>query len=495
MNKETIYKKYLNNELSEAELIKNLDNLQNKSVKDNGVIYTPLYIVNHMINKVEIDLNMNILEPSCGHGIFLLEILKYISNKYELKGEKLFEWFINKVDGVEISLYTVNELKEVLSLYFLKNFSIRKKPEDFINIHNFDGLTFNLNKKYDICIGNPPYIRAKNLNVDYLSFLKKNFNSCKKGTIDIYFAFIEKYIKEINAVIFIVPNSFLSSKSGNIIKNELINDLIYLIDFKDKKVFDDASVYTCIFLTNKNLKNNKIEYGNELNNNKIINKKILFNQVENNEKGIDNVLSGIATLCDNVYIVKKEGNKFVIKNNISFEIEKEMVVPYLKLTKIKTNKDIDNIDYMIYPYKDKKVINEEDLKNKYPLTYNYLLNVKNKLLQRDKGKTSKYESWYAYGRKQGLHDIKSNELLIIPSMIGAECKPIEINVNNLLKEYKTFVFTSGFIIEKNKDNDVLFEKILGNDFVEYAQKNGKIWPGKTESYYSLNTGQIKKYKI
>lgn len=451
-----------------------------------------------MIAIAEPTLEMNIIEPSCGHGIFLIGLLYYANEKFNLSGKELYTWFKKRVVGVEISKNTVDELKKILSVYFLKNFKFKVNPNNFTNIYCHDGLTFENGRHFNLCIGNPPYIRAKNLEPEYLNYLKNTYESCKKGTIDIYFAFIEKYSTSADNLVFITPNSFLTSNAGLALRNGILDKLTYLVDFKDKKIFKDASVYTCIFKTVSIGSTAELIYGNDLDKVELKNKSEIFGILDEQDGLVDNVLSGIATLCDSVYIVRKtkDGKFYATHNFKSYEIESEIIVPYLKLTKVKSSKDISNIDYMIYPYNDDKtIIQETKLQENFPLTYNYLLAAKERLLQRDKGKTDKYESWYAYGRKQGLHHITEKYIIIVPQMIGGECKPHKIDITNLLNNFGKIVFTSGFVVPQNKANKIACEYILGEQFIEFAKRNGKAWPGKYESYYSLTAKQIKKFKV
>lgn len=497
-NKKQIFDEYFANQIHESDLIIRLDSLQTKSVKGDGVIYTPWHIVKKMVHIAEPTLEMNIIEPSCGHGIFLIGLLYYIHEKYNLSGNDLYIWFKNKVVGVDVAQNTIAELKDILAAYFLKHFKLSLKTSDFTNLYCHDGLTLENDKKFNLCIGNPPYIRAKNLSSEYLKYLKEKYKSCNKGTIDIYFAFIEKYSLSADSLVFITPNSFLTSKAGSVLKNNLIEKLTLLIDFKEKKIFKDANVYTCIFKTVKSSSSDEVIYGNTVNSTTILKKSDLFKKTNSLDGLIDTVLSGIATLCDRVYIVKKgTDNKFYANHDsVLYEIEKEILVPYLKLTKIKSSKDIENIDFMIYPYNDDKtIIQESDLKEKYPLAYNYLSLVKEKLLARDKGKTENYDSWYAYGRKQGFHKINDVNVIVVPQMIGVKCKPLKINISKILNNFGKIVFTSGYIIPLNNQNKIAEAAILGKQFIEFAKQNGKAWPGKYESYYSLTITQIKKFKI
>lgn len=497
MSKEDIYNAYFKGDIKESELIISLDSIQEKTVKGDGVIYTPWNIVEKMIEIANPSKDMKIIEPSCGHGIFLIGLLYFMKKKYSLSSVDLLDWFKEKVIGIEISQNTVKEAKEILSAYFKKHFDLNIHPNNFSNIQCEDGLKVMHQDKIDLCIGNPPYIRAKHLEKEYLSFIKTTYASCAKGTIDIYYAFIERYLLISKSLVFITPNSFLTTKAGYELRNQILNKIDYLIDFKEKKVFRDASVYTCIFKAN-NDSSNRLIYGNDLENTKIFEKHEFWNKATNDEGIFKNILSGIATLSDSVYLVKKkeDGKYYASFNNILYEVEEGMVVPYLKLTKIKSNDDLSKHDYMIYPYDmQNKSINEDVLKNKFPLTYRYLLVAKEKLLQRDKGKTEKYEKWYSYGRKQGLHEIKGSSVISIPLMIGGSCLPIRLNIANLIRKYKRIVFTSGYIVpeEHNEDKLINYDSLLSKEFIEFAQSYGKVWPGKDENYFTLKSKQIKTF--
>ena len=93
-NKKQIFDEYFANQIHESDLIIKLDSLQIKSVKGDGVIYTPWHIVKKMVHIAEPTLEMNIIEPSCGHGIFLIGLLYYIHEKYNLSGNDLYIWNI-----------------------------------------------------------------------------------------------------------------------------------------------------------------------------------------------------------------------------------------------------------------------------------------------------------------------------------------------------------------------------------------------------------------
>lgn len=493
-SKKQILDSYLNDTIEIHELIIELDNLQEKERKSKGVIYTPWEIVKKMVEINHINYDTTIIEPSCGHGIFLFGILEHMRLNLKMSPELLFNWFLTHVFAVEINVNTIIELREVLYYYFKKQ-GLIVQEKDFKNIIDSDSLIFEMNMHFDLCIGNPPYIRARDLNKNYLSFLKTNFTSCEAGNIDIYYAFIEKFSKMAQNLCFITPNGFINNKSAISLRKLILDRMNYLIDFKEKLVFPNARTYTCIFKLGST-KTSSIEYSNDLNEIvKIIEKEELFSLAKKTKPNIEPVLSGIATLCDIAFLVKKEKNKYYATfDGAKYEIEKSLVVPYLKLTKQKSS-DI-TLKYMIYPYdKNRTIINETFLKTHFPLAYHYLEKVKPLLKKRDKGETSKYEAWYAFGRRQGLHEFRTKEIITIPLMIGKVCLPQKLNIEELLNEYTNIVFSSGYVIPIDERNEKSANLILTQEFLDYAKKLGRPWPGKDVSYYSLNPKQIRQFKI
>lgn len=493
--KNIIYEEYLNSNMHESELINQLDNIQEKSIKNAGVIYTPWNIVKEMIVIASPTNEMKIIEPSCGHGIFIFGLLEYMQENYKISGKDLLDWFLNKVIAIDISKTTVIELQDILSVYFKKHFNIIISNEYFHNIIAEDSLYYKSEEQFDLAIGNPPYIRTKNLNEIYLKELRTNFKSCVKGNVDIYYAFIEKCLKISKETCLITPNSFITNISAKNLRIILYKNIDILIDFRETLIFKDARIYTAIVKFSQK-QNNTMLYANNIGQPLNLIDKGMILDIKNKPPTLsENILSEMASLANSTYLVRKQNEKYYAEiNNKKYEIEEGILAPYLKMTKIK-NTDLSKIDYMICPYTlDKKIIPEDTLKIKYPKTYLYLLEVKEKLMQRDKGKIDKYEAWYAYGRKQGLHNIIDNIIVVIPKLIGKDCKPIKLDIEHLLKNFGRVLFTAGFIVPQNRHNIERTESFLSESFIQFVELNGKPWPGKTESYFAINSNQIKTYK-
>ncbi len=216
--------------------------------------------------------------------------------------------------------------------------------------------------------------------------------------------------------------------------------------------------------------------------------KEIINIIENSYlklKDVADIRVGLATLADEVYIIEnpeEEKNYFVkFFEGKKFFIEKEITKEIIKASVIKSEKDIlDNKRRIIFPYKKTSngyvIIGEKELKEKFPETYKYLLFCKKILLNRDKGK-KEYETWYAYGRSQGINTTFGKKILTPPMALSPTFVICE-------KEDSTFYSGYGIFpkIEPFKDL-YLLKKILNSEIMEkYINLTSKSYQGGWKSY-------------
>jgi len=461
--------KYIDNEINIEELVLFFDtkNYTKEEIKSGGIVYTPKYICDDIINKLEPASDETIFEPSVGHGIFIFSLLEYMEDKVD----NLKDYFLNYVYGQDIEEKNIEEFKEIAVAFFEK----RKIKLDIDEIKNFKiGDTLLETTSYDIIFGNPPYIKIQNLDNDYASFLRSNFTSCETGNIDIYFAFIEFALNNSKKFSYIVPNSWLVSKSGGVLRDLLKERLSYVIDFKDKKIFKKADTYTCIFLVDEEPSDTFIL---EIDNNIDVLRKSdvdTFSLKNDLKFDVDNAIiryhTPIATLRDKIFIKDTSDS-----------------IDFYKISRVKSEEEFLNIKQkIIFPYtndfKIKKSLNKDTLE--------YLNENREELAKRDRGNKD-YEEWYAYGRRQGFssYDFK-NDIIIIPGMISENYSFFSVDLSKLKNK---FLFSSGFILEVDKKNTKkILDFLNSEDFFMYLEDVAKIWPGKNGRYYSLSITKIKE---
>jgi SAM-dependent methyltransferase len=92
-----------------------------KRVKDYGEVYTPQWLVKDMIALTPASIpDKTVLEPSCGNGNFLIEILSQkLDNSKDIKEAYIS---LNSLYGIDIQDDNVSETRERLKSLFLDRF-------------------------------------------------------------------------------------------------------------------------------------------------------------------------------------------------------------------------------------------------------------------------------------------------------------------------------------------------------------------------------------
>lgn len=411
------------------------------------------------------------------------------------------------------------------------------------SIYHNDALTYqpnpnllNLltNQKFDLCIGNPPYVQAKHMDKEQLDYIKSNFTSCKKYKPNLYYAFIEKFFALSNRLMFIVPNSFQSNLSGKYIK-ELIHhhSVSEIIDFKHNKQFSNADTYTCIVdLSNNNNHsfNNKLTIENNINVDSYHERKNGFdkqnshdvvlkpldnhplmhmakNKLGKNWKLSNNQLVCLATLANDVYMIEHEQD-LIPNAEWNIAISNGII---RRLIDGKNQDDNSYQKYIIFPYqavslnKDGNsrnvILDEVYFQQTYPTIYQHLLNHRHVLEKRDKGKAKDYPVWFQYGRSQGINNpSKVKEILWFSSYYYLnKCEPVFIQLDRLNKLESLdrrerschYVLKSGMAIAiNNADEKEFWLNFVNNpDVWKFILDDAQVISG---GYYQLHTSKIKE---
>ena len=183
-----------------------------------GQYFTPKVVVDFMIELADISKNSTILEPSCGEGIFL-EILQQ-------KG-------FNDLTAYEIDEDLAREFSCV-------------KYESFVSAR--------IDKKFDLIIGNPPYIRWKNLEDDLKKELSSNpiWNKYFNSLCDYLYIFILKSIELLNEngqLIFICPEYWMNTTHSISLRNYMVANGYFeeIYHFNETPIFDKVTVSIVIF--------------------------------------------------------------------------------------------------------------------------------------------------------------------------------------------------------------------------------------------------------
>lgn len=206
-----------------------------------GAYYTPLKLAEAMVDLcVSADVE-SILEPSCGDGVFL-DALK----------EKNLLSRIKEINAVEIE---AEEVKKV-QLNYEKNRNVNIYNQDFFDFYNTALIK---NSKYDLILGNPPYIRYQYLSEKQRELQAEILTSHgmkANKLINAWVAFLVANVQLLSAngkIAFVIPAEILQVAYAEDLRLFLANNLssITLITF-EKLVFPDIEQEIVVFIGEKN---------------------------------------------------------------------------------------------------------------------------------------------------------------------------------------------------------------------------------------------------
>lgn len=484
-----------------------------------GQVYTPEWIVNLILDNCGYTghqvLNSKIIEPSFGDGVFILQIIKRIiieANAQKMTIDEIKSTIQNNVYGIEIDNQEykkcLNNIDNLLNNELGTSFPLPNLfNEDTLDKYEELGVLF------DFVVGNPPYIRIHNLESNTREKIKRKFTFAE-GTIDIYITFFELGIKllKTNGILgYITPNSYINNSSYQRFRSYLSNSNILnsIIDFKSNKIFNGFSTYTAITIIQKNrikdtlkyyeFENNEVVLINEYNLSKLNQKNWIFTKSETHDK-FSKLFSdehipvekeflvqyGFATLRDKVFIC--ENPEIVDEEHLLFNgmtIEKSITRKIVKASKYKEEEITSRI---IFPYKENNLkrnvpYSEQELKLKFPKTYEYLISHKETLVQRDLDKGA---NWFEFGRSQGIQNI-NKEKLVLSTLFKDSIKLYALPDD-------VFVYSGIFITKRDSNSSFseLVDKVQSKEFYTYAYASSKDFSG---GYKLLSTKQLKLFPL
>ena len=373
------------------------------------------------------------------------------------------------------------------------------------------------NGGFDIVIGNPPYIRVQNLEYSMIDILKSTFSTALKR-LDISLCFIELssyLIKNDGVCTFITSNQFLTTEYGKAMREFLLTDYFIedCVDLGELPVFEAAMTYVSIFrFTLRNTHKIKYSFAESMENvklmdygtPKIIETSLLssdnwnlkgssfssiFEKMNTNSICLSNIghcNAGLITGCDKVLMFSSEDLP-----NISFE--KEILLPVLRADNCSKYHATVPQKYVIYPYCSEngktRIYSEEELADKFPLTYSYLLSHKQVLSERKDSRTTMGEKGLWYGLVRfGKKEIFDRNKIISPG---------EVLNHKFCLDYSKAGFSCARVFAITIDNSEIEEKyvlaILNSSIMRlYLQSIASL---KSGGYYSYSSNILNRCPI
>jgi type I restriction-modification system DNA methylase subunit len=340
--------------------------------------------------------------------------------------------------------------------------------EDRYRINVFDwGLEFPVIMKsggFDAVIGNPPYVRIQALQEwapIEVEHYKTAYKSAGKGNYDLYVVFVEKGLSLLNKngrLGFILPHKFFNAQYGEPLRGLVAKGkhLAEVIHFGDQQIFAGATTYTCLlFLDKAGSSQCRVVKVEDLTtwrgNGEAFEGFVPATRITASEwnftvgKGADlfeklrnmplklgdltHLFVGLQTDADDVFIleeVRRDKDRVLCESASTGKqhwFEQDHLKPFLKGSlNIRRYYLSDVTKRLIFPYdvKDGKapLIDEKGYRRRYPLTWHYLEQNRERLSSRNKGRMGK--EWYGYVYKKN-HTLFGAPKLLVPAIATGSC--------------------------------------------------------------------------
>ena len=397
---------------------------------------------------------------------------------------------------------------------------------------------FGVKEGFDIVIGNPPYLRVqgiRNAHPQLADYLANNYKSAT-GKFDLYVSFIERGLSltiPLGILNFIMPTKWTNSDYGIGIRRIILQEKISvkMINFSSFQVFN-ASTYTGLQWFFKNC-NSELEYlqmskdattAIELNlflqniqqNNYIhysLNKlsekpwklssdkssSVILDKFEKMTKLnaiLDYISQGVVSTGDDIFIMQGifKDNYFVgYSNEIKREvlIEKNLMKPLLKGEDVKQYTQLSPTHYIIYPHhlvKGKTVpYTEKEMQSFFPQAYAYLLQFKEKLMEKKIRYKTNSLYWYSLHRSREIPMFENKKIITPEISLGCNMTLDEIGLYHNTQCYTLFP-------KPNYQNNILFLLGILNSklFWFYMYNTGTILRG---GFFRFKTKYIENFPI
>lgn len=455
---------------------------------------------------------MKIVDPACGSGAFLISAFRKLLDERMTLAKQMQTMAIkdasgvgydesalvadilkHNIYGVDINPSSVEIAKLALWLHSARAKSplstlddnircgnslvahdcwamITKSPEAQARINPFDWeAAFKF--KFDIVLGNPPYVKLQNLmkvDPDVVAYLRKKrevgtYESAQTGNFDLYLPFIERGLRLLSQggrMAYIAPSLWTVNDYGQGLRGLIhrTKQLERWLDFKSFQVFDEAITYTALqFFTaeandvirvaaspqgevgdlewaDDTLAASVEDFGSEAEWLMIAGKekelivKLRRNCLNLGDAAVtSDIFQGVKTGADYAYKLDKIGAgtyKCSPPKLPSYEVklEDELLYPILSRPESKRYEDPATETYLLFPYVNQNgvpsLIDEKKMQKSFPLIWKYLNNWKEKLIERDSGELDASD-WYRFSRSQSLDRFGQPKLIVagtVPSL-------------------------------------------------------------------------------
>lgn len=347
-------------------------------------------------------------------------------------------------------------------------------------------------EKFDVVIGNPPYIKEYTNKAAFDGIRGKKYY---QGKMDIWYYFachLFDYLSEEGNLTFIATNNWVTNSGASKLRDKITNDcqIIQLIDFGNTKVFSSADIQTMILLAENKSDKSKYEFD--------------FRSIESNDVSLKDSINMLAGLPSQKYTITSPTFERALYDSKKFVFNTSANEVLLSKIKEKQNFELDarkEVAQGIVPPQDflnkkNKSILGEDFKEGQGI-FNLTTEELNSLNLTD-GEKSLVKPFYTTSELKRYCGTKKNKLWVIYTdskfKNESEISPYP-NLKNHLDQFRKIITSDNWPYGLHRARDEKFfqgEKIISlrkcSDRPTFTFTDFETYVSQT--YFVIKTGRI-----
>jgi hypothetical protein len=232
-----------------------------------GEFYTPPFLVRMMVTK-SYEYGDKILDPSCGTGNFLIEIIKSILSSENSEKDNIKA--LNNIYGFDINPMSI--FLTIINIILLAGNKVKNLNTHFLILDTlFDKINLD-KKKFDLIIGNPPWYTFRDISsVSYQNKVKKlaedlQIKPSPKNILNIeiaslfFYKAMNSFMRSEAKIFFVITKGVITGSHASRFRNfEGFKDVkIWTFDKKIEKIFNID--FICLFARKTNGMNYQLKY-------------------------------------------------------------------------------------------------------------------------------------------------------------------------------------------------------------------------------------------
>lgn len=400
------------------------------SDKSMGSVYTPQYIARFFARYIEEQMpplrfrKLNVVDPACGSGIFLRTMLERQCDPLQstITTSDIQRAFDNTY-GLDRDSNAAQATRLSLALLYLV---LTNELPDHLNILSEEALHYLQNNdqyenSFDVVVTNPPFVSTTSLDDDMKKSIDSISGDLLSGRVDLYMGFLIAAIKILKPGgygMFVLPHSFLIKDSAKEIRAAIAREcsVEFVADLSDIDVFPDYGIYVILLIFRKESEDDQSASATIVECDKLAgaalqdavegrdqqNPYYTIYQLDQSffggdgrwillpptEASIEKKFNRMKDLDDFLRIregfVSGADDVFIVDRDTYDTLDKEIFIPFLPDKEMKLYSTPTQTDkFFFYPYKNDQKLNEEVIKKQFADTWEYLLDHKEKLNDRN----------------------------------------------------------------------------------------------------------------